>query len=324
MRALVIGADGFAGRWLVRHLVECHDEVIGGVGPRFASPLPKGVVNVQLDVSRDDQVREVVGGAEADVIYYLAGVSAPAERTEVERVFAVSVQGAMSTILAAARQTKRSRVILVGSSHVYGIRSVDHPLEENEPLRPSTAYGAMKAAAEVLALSLGRASGLDVVAARPFNHIGPGQKPSFVAPALARQVSAIRASGQKGSVKAGSLDVLRDFTDVRDVVRAYRLLAMHAHSHEAYNIASGRATSVRDIAEGLIQLGGIDANVVADESLSRPGEPPQITGDATKIRRATGWSPEIPLRETLRDLLDSVETRAMPETHASTADPDTP
>jgi len=308
MRALVIGADGFAGRWLLRHLVDSGDEVIAGVGPRFSAPLPRDLAPLALNVRDEHQVRTVVREAQPEVIYYLAGVSAPDERGDVGHVFEVSVQGAQAALGAAVQQQPMPRVLLVGSSHVYGVRTIEHPVTEEETLRPTSIYGAMKAAAEVWAFGLGAATGLEVIAARPFNHIGPGQQPSFVATSLAAQVATIKASGMAGSVYVGSLDVKRDFTDVRDVVRAYRLLAEQGEPGEPYNIASGKSTSIREILNGLIEIADIEATVVTDEIRARPGEPPEIIGDASKIRETAGWMPEIPLHQTLTDLLTQATT----------------
>jgi GDP-4-dehydro-6-deoxy-D-mannose reductase len=246
----------------------------------------------------------VVGRSDPDVIYFLAGVSAVAERGHIAPVAAVALGGAMNVIASALDQAKPARIVLVGSSHMYGMRDLRNPVRETAPLRPTTVYGALKAAAEAAAIGIGKATGLEVVAARPFNHIGPGQQPSFAAAALAQQVRTIRVSGGRGTVRVGSLDVRRDFTDVRDVVRAYRLLATEGTAGEAYNIASETSVSIRDVLHGLLSAAAVEADVVVDKGLIRTWEPGEIVGSAEKIRTATGWRPSIPLKKTLQDLID--------------------
>lgn len=304
MLALVIGADGFVGRWLVAHLLESGDTVAAAVGPRFRSRSQDSPEVIALDVTDDARVREVVGGAHPDVIYFLAGVSAVSERVHVGPVAAVALGGVMNVLASALDEAKEARIVLVGSSHMYGLRDLRNPVRETDPLQPTTVYGALKAAAEAAALGIGKATGLEVVAARPFNHIGPGQQPSFVTAALAEQVRAIRASGRRGTVRVGSLDVRRDFTDVRDVVRAYRLLATEGRAGEAYNIASEASISIREVLDGLLLAASVEAEIVVDERFVRGWEPQEIIGSTEKIRATTSWRPTIPLSETLHDLID--------------------
>lgn len=308
MRALVIGADGFAGRWLLRHLVESGDEVTAGVGPGYGpAPLPGGMEAIPVDVRDHDAVRAVVTATEPGVVFYLAGVSRAGVRDDLGLAVSVSVDGALNVLTAAAELRRRVRLLHVGSSHVYAPRTDETPIGEDAPVRPMTVYGAAKAAAEAALLQLAPAAGVEVVLIRAFNHIGPGQAAGFVVPSLAEQVVRIAHGEQEPIVRAGSLDVRRDFTDVRDVVRAYRLAALRGIAGAAYNVASGRAVSVRTLLDTLLQIASVEADVRADPHLFRSGaESHALVGSAAKLTSLTGWRPRLSLEATLRDVLDQL------------------
>ena len=308
MRALVIGADGFAGRWLVRHLVESGDEVAAAVGPGYGDePLPANLEPLRLDVRDRDGVQRVVTSSQPDVIYFLAGVSRAGTRDELDLAVGISVRGALNTLTAAAELGGLIRLLHVGSSHMYAVPQNETPMDERALVRPTSVYGAAKAAAESAVMHLGGAAGVEVIAVRAFNHIGPGQQAGFVVPSLARQVTEIAAGAQEPIIRAGNLDARRDFTDVRDVVRAYRLAAIHGGLGEAYNVASGRAISVREALDMLLRLRSVRAQVDQDPELSRPGEPvTAMIGDAGKLTALTGWHPEISIETSLADVLDGL------------------
>ena len=307
MRALVIGADGFAGRWLLRHLVESGDEVAAAVGPGYgAEPLPADLEPLRLDVRDPDGVRRVVTSSQPEVIYYLAGVSRAGARDDLELAVGISVHGALNTLTAAAGLDGPIRLLHVGSSHVYALPPDETPIDEHAPVRPTSVYGAAKAAAESALRYLGAAAGGEVIAVRAFNHIGPGQQGGFVVPSLVRQVIEIERGVREPVIRAGNLDARRDFTDVRDVVRAYRLAALHGVRGEAYNVASGQAVSVQEVLDMLLRLRSVHAEVNRDPELSRAGEPTTaMVGDAGKLSALTGWHPEIPFAQTLADVLAS-------------------
>ena len=314
MRALVIGADGFAGRWLLRHLLESGDEVAAAVGPGYGGEtLPGALSPSPLDVRDTEAVRQVAASAQPDVIYFLAGVSRAGARDDLDLAVGISVHGAMNTLRAAAGLHEPTRFIHVGSSHMYEVPKVEgRPIDESVPIRPTSVYGAAKAAAEAALMYLGRAAGVDVIAVRAFNHIGPGQQPGFVVPSLARQVIEIERGAQEPIIRAGNLDARRDFTDVRDVVRAYRLAAVHGVPGEAYNIASGRAPSVREILDVLLGLRSVHADVQRDPTLSRAGEAATaVIGDAGKLAAITEWRAEIPIEQSLADVVESLLGRTV-------------
>ena len=314
MRALVIGADGFAGRWLLRHLVASGDEVVAGVGPRFERQLPDQLVPHPIDVRDADAVTRLVQVAVPTVIYYLAGVSQAGRRDDVSAGIGVSVVGAGNVIGGAAKMNGRIRLIHVGSSHMYSSPLDNRPISEDVPVKPRGVYGAVKAAAEAMLLHLGPAVGVDVIAVRAFNHIGPGQDSAFVVPSFAKQVAQITRGEAEPVIRVGNPDVRRDFTDVRDVVRAYRMLAMQGVAGEAYNVASGVTISIAELVNHLKELAGIGAVIEADPSRSRSNEPPEIAGNADKLKRATGWRPTISLRVTLGDVLAELLGRHVDQT----------
>jgi GDP-4-dehydro-6-deoxy-D-mannose reductase len=195
-------------------------------------------------------------------------------------------------------------VVAISSADVYGSVAEDElPLTESSPLRPVSPYAASKVAADFLGLQAHLGHGLGVLRVRAFNHLGVGQTDRFVASALASRIAANERSGGD-VVPVGNLSAQRDFTDVRDVVRAYRLLVEHGRPGEAYNVCSGRAVSVQAVAEILLGLADRPMQLEPDPDLVRPVDTPVLRGDHRKLTAATGWEPEIPLEQTLTDLLD--------------------
>lgn len=300
MRALVIGADGFVGRWLVKHLAEAGDEVLAIVGQD--STIPLAVACHQVDVRDQDSVASLISKANPGALYYLAGVSEPNAREDIRRAVGVAVIGLLNVMTACAELGTRPRLLIVGSAHMYK-SAQSEPIREESPIGGPSVYGATKAAAEVAAFAIAEQLGVDVIAVRPFNHVGPGQSPAFVVPALARQVASIAAGLSPAVIHAGSLDSERDFTDVRDVVRAYRLLVELGEPQTAYNVASGRAVSIRSVLDHLLRLGDMEVLVESDSSLLRPNEPLRSVGDASRLQRRTGWQREIDLVQSLREVL---------------------
>jgi GDP-4-dehydro-6-deoxy-D-mannose reductase len=290
VRAIVTGASGFVGAHLVRHLEAAGDEVAG---------LDRGV-----DVTDPEAVRAFFARHRPEAVYHLAAVShvgsswsAPLE------VFRVNALGALN-VLRAALDAGASRVLLVGSADQYGaVGEADLPITEDAPLRPVTPYGASKVAAEFLGLQAHLGDGLPVIRVRAFNHTGAGQGERFLVPALARRIAEAEKQGAK-EVQVGSLDPVRDFTDVTDVVRAYRLLVERGGPGEVYNVCSGRGWSVGELAERILRLARHPMELVEDPDLVRPVDVPRLVGDNTRLRTATGWAPQVSLDDTLAAVLD--------------------
>ena len=291
MKAVVTGAGGFAGQELVRHLEDCGDEVIG---------LERATGG---DVTDPEAMRSLIGQHRPDALYHLAAVShigaswsAPAE------VFRTNAEGTLN-VLRACTEARVGRVLVVGSADEYGaVRPEDLPLTEEAPLRPLTPYGASKVAADYLALQAHLGAGLPVVRVRSFNHTGPTQPDHFVIPALARRIAAAEREGRK-EMPVGSLEPVRDFLDVADVVRAYRLLVERGEPGEVYNVCSGVGRSIGEVAEQLLRLARHPIELVPDPDLMRPVEVPRLVGDNRRLRETTGWAPEMPLESTLEAIL---------------------
>jgi GDP-4-dehydro-6-deoxy-D-mannose reductase len=223
----------------------------------------------------------------------------------------VNAEGTLH-VLRACLEIGVARVVVILSSEVYGNASGDDALREDAALRPVTPYGASKAAADLLALQMHLADRLDVVRVRPFGHTGPGQSDQFVVPALAMRIARAERDGA-GTIPVGSLDAVRDLSDVRDVVRAYRLLAIDGAAGEAYNVCSGTGVSIREIADMLLSHATRDIRLVTDPALVRAVDAPRMVGDNTKLRTRTGWTPEFTLERTLADVLDAARNAVASE-----------
>lgn len=305
MKALVIGADGFVGRHLVSHLRDAGDEVVEAVGPAAEGTGAR----LPIDVRDPDSVRSVVEAAAPEAIYHLAAVAyGPDATADAGRAVQVTVGGTVSVIEAAAHAGKQATVLVTGSSEVYG-GAVAGPLSEDAPLQPTNVYGATKVAQEALALALGRAMEVPVVVTRAFNHIGPGQRPSFAVASFARQLRMIERRAAEPVLRVGNLDPVRDFTDVRDVVRAYRLLVSGGHVGMPVNVASGVGRSIHEILDTLVEQSGLGARIEIDPTRVRRDDPPRIVGDSSRLRQLTRWGPEISLRTTLRDIWSDAQER---------------
>ncbi len=293
MRALITGGKGFVGQWLAAHLKDHGDEV--------------AVIDLETDVADGSAVRRVVHDVAPDAIYHLAAMTHVGESWEnPSQVLRVNVLGT-AEVLAAARTRPEARVLVVSSAEVYGVVGPEQlPLGESTPTAPASPYAASKLAAEAVALQAWRGYRQPVIVVRPFNHIGPGQSPNFFVPALAKRIVEARRSGA-GSLRVGTLTTRRDFTDVRDVVVAYRLLIEKGAPGEVYNVCSGRDVAMSEVAAQLLALADADLTLETDPELVRPVDVPVLRGDAGRLRAATGWQPAIPLATTLADVLASWE-----------------
>ena len=297
MHALIIGADGFAGRWLVRHLSESHDSVDALVGPGFEPPLP-GVARIEnLDVRDLEGLARFVAASQPEAIYYLAGVSHQGGRDALPAAVGVSVIGCLNTLIAASSVPEPPRILYISTGLVYDV--ADRPLREDDPTAPHGLYAVAKLVGEEALTNLGPSGGVDVVIARAFNHIGPGQKQPFIVPFIASQIADV-AKGRTETIKVRSTQPVRDLSDVRDVVRAYRLLVTDAPPGSIHNVATGSGISIGDLIHTMLDIAGISARVESSET--DDDGPPSVVGDPSKIK-ALGWDPQYSLRQTLTDVL---------------------
>jgi GDP-4-dehydro-6-deoxy-D-mannose reductase len=307
MRVFVTGSIGFVGGWLEKDLRAAGHEVVGAPDPEA------------LDIADWQGLARWLGGPSGppEAVVHLAGMAfAPDADQDPSEAFRVNVGGTVALFEALRRLDIRPPVLVSCSADVYGNpRPEDLPLTEDAPIAPKSPYGLSKAAQEGVAVEASLLHGFPVVVARSFNHAGPGQRPVFVVPAMARRVVAV-TRGEATTIPAGNVDVRRDFTDVRDVVRGYRLLveAIATGSLPApctvVNIASERAVSARSVIERLAAMAGIEPVIEVQPDLFRPEAPGEVRGDAGLVRRLVGWEPAIPLDQTLADVL--AEAQAEP------------
>ncbi|HEX6419773.1 MAG TPA: GDP-mannose 4,6-dehydratase [Acidimicrobiales bacterium] len=292
MRALVTGAGGFVGAHLVRHLEEQGDDVV---------QLERTVDGV--DIADADALTDAVVAAKPEAVYHLAGAAdVGGSWAEPRETFLANALGTLN-VLEAGREAGAERVLAVTSADVYGRVTADElPLTEDRPLRPVSPYAASKVAADALAQQAWLGHRLPVIRVRAFNHLGPGQSDRFVAPSLAARIARNERDGGD-EVPIGNTTPQRDVTDVRDVVRAYRLLIETGEPGAVYNVCSGHAVSVQAIADALLAMAARPMRLVSDPALQRPVDIPVLVGDSTRLRAATGWQPTIPLDETLADVL---------------------
>ena len=303
MRALVTGSRGFVGTHLVSHLNACADDVIEA--DRVIGSPP---------VEDASAISELIAEIKPDVVYHLAGQSdVAASWSDPMGTFLVNANGTLH-IVRACIDAGVDRLLSVTSSDIYGmVGPGELPITEHAPLRPVNPYAASKAAAEMVCIQGFSGHGLGVIRARAFNHLGPGQSERFLAPALAARIARNELSGN-AAVPVGNLSARRDFTDVRDVVKAYRLLAREGEPGEAYNVCSGRDVAVSEIAQTLLDLAKIPMTLEQDDRLFRPVDLPVQRGDNAKLRAATGWTPEIALADTLADTLEDARSRQTDQT----------
>lgn len=292
MKALITGAGGFVGAHLTNHLQSCGDEVIGS---------DRSIDG--CDILDPNQMLALFRRVQPEVVYHLAGASdVGGSWQQPLNTFRVNAEGTLN-VLWAARETGVQRVLSVGSADVYGkVSSSDLPITEDQPLMPVSPYAASKVSAEVVSAQAVYGHGQDVICVRPFNHLGPGQTTQFVAPALAHRIVSCEQTGDR-VVPVGNLTPQRDFTDVRDVVRAYRLLIEYGTSGEVYNVCSGRATAISELAALMLELSPLELTLQPHDDLIRPVDIPVLLGSNDKLQAATGWTPTIDLRVTLSDLL---------------------
>ncbi len=314
MRCFVTGIGGFVGLHLAEALLAGGHDVTGTVAgsadraalaalaarhPRFT---PEQVA--VLDVADRAAVERALAAASPERIFHLAAISFAADaEVDPARTLAVNVLGTVHVIDGARKAAPRAPVVIAGSSEAYGaIAPGDLPIAETTPLRPVNLYGVSKAAADLAAFERWWTSECPVVRVRAFNHTGPGQRPSFVCSDFARQIARIEAGLAPPVLRVGNLEAARDFSDVRDVVRGYTLLAERGTPGEAYNLCAGVATTIGTIVELLTGESRVMIEYREERGRLRAHEVPTVVGSAARVS-ALGWSPTIPLRQTLRELL---------------------
>ncbi len=312
MRVLITGVTGFAGRHLATLLVEQHrDTEVWGLSrwdsPREnLRPLEAVLTLVDGDLTDAGSLVRALQSSKPDVLIHLAAASTVSSSwaTPTE-VMAVNVLGTINLLEAVRTLDLNPVIVLAGSAEAYGTVAGDElPVRETQHFHPVSPYGVSKAAVDLLGHQYRAAYGLRAVRLRLFNHTGPGRPDRFVASSFARQIAEIERGLRSPVLEVGNLDVVRDFTDVRDVARAYWAAAVHGEPGAAYNVCSGRPVSIRHLLDALCGLSTADVEVHVDPGRLRTAEIPVLYGDPQAFTTATGWEPTIPLAQTLHDILE--------------------
>jgi GDP-4-dehydro-6-deoxy-D-mannose reductase len=301
-RILITGGTGFVGTHLVRVLREKTPKIFVLTSGTKVLSDPR-VTHYAVDLRNRDEVNSVVRDVSPDGIYHLAGISSiDISWSNPRLTFDVNVLGALNIYEAAMILPSPPRILNVSTSQVYGNSA--GILTEGSPLNPDNPYSASKAMAELLLVQYRKCMRGGIITVRPFNHTGPGQSPNFVLPSIAKQFAEIEVGVRSPRLAMGNIDVKRDFTDVRDVLQAYIALLHNGRAGEVYNVCSGRAVRLVDIIGKFQEICRKTVEIDIDPTLVRSNEVAEIVGDFSKIRIETGWSPEIPLESTIRDLMD--------------------
>ncbi len=299
---IITGGNGFVGRHLAGRLKQ-EKGVRVVVWDRSVEGVDESVEGVEMDITKPETYRESLREERPAWLVHLAAVpSAALASQNEERAWQVNVEGTRQLLEEARRVSPGTRVLAISSADIYGQGS-STPLPEL-PLaeaRPRNAYAQTKWEMEQL---IEKRRNDKIIRVRPFPHIGPGQALGYVTADFASQIALIEKGEQEPALRVGNLEARRDFTDARDVVRAYRLLMERGRLGEVYNVASGRAVSIRQVLDKLLSLSGEEIMVEQDKSRLRPADVPVSVGDASKLRRATGWRPEISLDRSLADILN--------------------
>lgn len=308
-KAFITGISGFAGSFLADLLLTEGLEVHG----THISSDTKNIEQIhdrvhlhRVDLLEKEKVQKCISEVQPDMVYHLAALTSPAESfSNPETVFINNVTAQVHLLEALRLSANTPRIMIISSAEVYGIvNSSDLPISETVELRPGSPYAVSKIAQDYLGLQYFLSYGMDIIRVRPFNHIGPRQSASFVVSSFAKQIAEAEKSKNGKEILVGNLDAKRDFTDVRDMVRAYSILAQKGKSGEVYNIGSGLSYKISDILGKLVSLSYEKIETKIDPSRMRPSDVPDIRSDNTKIKNETNWEPSIPLDQTLKDTLD--------------------
>jgi GDP-4-dehydro-6-deoxy-D-mannose reductase len=299
---LVTGAAGFAGGHLLEHLSQTHDLVGWSRAdpPAALAPLARWQ---RVNLLDRRTVRDAIRQTRPAAVVHLAGFPYVAESwSNTSDPLALNVLATHYLFDALRDGAPGCRIVVAGSGMLYAPSATPHT--EGDAVAPDSPYGLSKLAQEQITVRAVREDGLSTIATRSFNHTGPRQKPAFVAPSMARQIALIERGAVEPVIRVGNLDARRDFTDVRDVVRAYAALLERGDAGTVYNVASGVGRSIRSLLDGLIARARVTVTVEADPARMRPHDVPDVVGDPTKLTNATGWTPAIPFEQTLDDLLE--------------------
>lgn len=308
MKSLIIGGSGFVGRYLAEHLRSLGHEVMITRMPRKQADLRKDADKIavyDLDILERKAVWHLLRETEPDFVFHLAAQSSVAVSWENPQLTVdVNIKGSINVLEAVRRLEKKPKILLTGSGEEYGkILQEEVPVKEKKAAVPGNIYAATKACQNQIGSIYAQAYGLRVIMVRAFNQIGPKQHSIYVAADFCRQAALIEAGKKEPVIRTGNLEAKRDFTDVRDTVRAFALLAQKGHAGETYNVGSGHAVSIREILQMVLNHARADIQSEVDEKKLRPSDTPVMEADISKLQRLTGWKPQITLEQTIQEML---------------------
>ena len=305
MRSLVIGGAGFVGKYLVRHLLELKHEVIITKMPMEEARV-EGSAVYDLDILDKATVTELLEKISPDLVFHLAAQSSVSMSWKnPQQTVDVNVKGSVNVLDGLRSMKKKARILLIGSGEEYGqVIPSETPVCETSPLRPGNIYAATKACQNMIGRIYAQAYGMNLVMVRAFNHIGPDQSPVFAAADFCRQAALIESGMQEAVIRVGNLEAKRDFTDVRDVVHAYVLLAERGQAGETYNVGSGHAVSIGDVLKLVLKQSAAEIQVEVNEEKLRPVDVPVMEADVRKVWRDVGWKAQIQLEQTIGDMME--------------------
>ena len=315
-KALITGISGFAGSFLAPLLLEesfavYGTHIMGDV--KSLDQIKKDLHLEKLNLLNKKDTEKYISKINPDVVFHLAALTSPSESfNDPAGIFTNNITAQINVLEAIRHANINPRILIVSSAEVYGVVSKeDLPLSESAPLKPGNPYAVSKIAQDYLGLQYYLSYKMDIVRVRPFNHVGPRQTPRFVISAFAKQIAEIEANlpaGRQGKttpvLKVGNLDSKKDFTDVRDMLKAYLALIEKGKSGEVYNAGSGKSHKIEEILDKLLSLSTVKIDIEIDPSRLHPNDVPDIYSDNSKILEETGWKAEIPLEKTLKDTLD--------------------
>lgn len=301
-RVLIFGAGGFVGSYLCKEFLN-NGYKVSGTDKGEGSALPPEVDFYRTDLMQADEVKKLISQVKPDIIVNLAAISSVGASWNMpQTTMAINVIGALNIMEAARKSEQKPRILFVGSSEEYVIS--ENPLDENTQLNANNPYGISKVTQEQFAKLYREQYGLKIYCVRPFNHTGIGQRDSFVLPSFCKQVAEIDKSGKDGKIQVGNLKVKRDFSHVKDVVRAYRMIVESNNCNQIYNVGSGNAYSLEDMLTYIIGLSNQNIEIEVDQNRIRPTDQPVICCDRSLIGKELGWEPQYDVYDALKEMYE--------------------
>ena len=299
---MIVGAGGFVGSYLCKEFLN-NGYKVSGTDKGEGSALPSEVDFYKTDLMQADEVEKLIGQIQPDIIVNLAAISSVGASWNMpQATMAINVIGALNIMEAARKSEQKPRILFVGSSEEYVIS--ENPLDENTQLNANNPYGISKVTQEQFAKLYREQYGLKIYCVRPFNHTGIGQRDSFVLPSFCKQVAEIDKSGKDGKIQVGNLKVKRDFSHVKDVVRAYRMIVESDNCNQIYNVGSGNAYSLEDMLTYIIGLSDQNIEIEVDQNRIRPTDQLVICCDRSLIGKELGWKPQYDVYDALKEMFD--------------------